>query len=180
MSFRAYAVSQNLNIPTVVQPGETRLIDPAAADHACGRNSNIRTGHGGKADRGVRAPLQFAACQSGFEPGQRAWLAVLIEDVPGLMQRAMLSLGCDETTAKGVFALEEIVQYAAAALLNERNAAGCGDYRRALPPVPELHWSPAAAALIADLRMADPTWVDTIDDEALTDDMLEAGNRAKP
>jgi hypothetical protein len=190
MTFRQYASSRNLNVstisravakgrlPTVPQPGGELLIDPAAADRARGNNPRIRSGHGGKLDRGVRAPLQFAARQSGFEPGQRALLAVFVEDVPDLLQRAMLVLGADEiNAARAVFAVEEVVQYMAAAMFDDR--AG-GDYRNKLPATPELEWGAEAAALIAELRAADPAWVDTIDDEVLTDDMLNAGARAKP
>lgn len=190
MTFRAYAASRDLNVstvsrqvaagklPIVVQPSGERLIDVAAADKARASNINIRLGHGGKRDRATRAPLQFAARRDGFEPGQHALLSVLIEDAPELVQRAMLSLGADETNAaRAVFAVDQVVQYMAAALFDERAR---GDYRDKLPDNPDLDWSPDVAAMLETLRTSEPAWVDTIDDAALTFDMLEAGERAKP
>lgn len=155
MSFSAYAAQIGVNassvsravakgrLPVVQLADGRRLIDPAAANTARRKNSNIHSGHGGKPDRTLRRASEWKARQAdGFDPAVRACVCVMRSDWPDLVRKAMAVLGADELNqARAVLAVRELTDTLACAAHYDLNAGGVWDFREALTPIPAMTWS---------------------------------------
>ncbi|MDG4902778.1 MULTISPECIES: hypothetical protein [unclassified Mesorhizobium] len=145
MTFAEYAAAIGVNastvsravtkgsIPVVELADGRRMIDREAADKARRENTNIRFGHGGRADRAIRREtLWKRKNETGYNPQVRAILNFMLRAWPTAMQHGMAVLGAEEVDqARALLTLRELIGFLA---VSHHDDAREADYRKCLAP----------------------------------------------